>query len=201
MRHGGERDPVRHAQLGEHVPQAGCWRVRRAVQPPGRATVRQSPATSSDTARSIAVRLGGPPALRVYTSFRLASRGLARVLARCRIATRRRPPRKPAVCRRDVLRPGWSHAYLPVDIPIRQGGAPQRGQPRDWRHRGMGKGLVSERDLNPHVCDLRLCVAGPYQEAYNRRSGACMCVRGPSAPKYQCVLTSEFFLDAAGGAR
>src|SRR6516225_1813292 len=54
------------------------------------------------------------------------------------------------------------------------------GQPRDWRHRGMGKGLVSERDLDPHVCDLRLCVPRPYREAHNRRSGTCMCVRGPT---------------------
>jgi hypothetical protein len=54
------------------------------------------------------------------------------------------------------------------------------GQPRDRRHRGIGKGLVSGRDLNPHVRDLRLCVPGPYREAHNRRSGACMCVRGPT---------------------
>ena len=26
-------------------------------------------------------------------------------------------------------------------------------------------------------------------------------VRGPTAPNYQCVLASEFFLDADGGAR
>jgi 2-polyprenyl-6-methoxyphenol hydroxylase-like FAD-dependent oxidoreductase len=80
-------------------------------------------------------------------------------------------------------------------------GAPQRGQPRDWRHRGMGKGLVSERDLNSHVRDLRLCVAGRCREVHNRRSVTCMCVRGPNAPKYQCLLTAEFALDAAGGAR
>jgi hypothetical protein len=75
------------------------------------------------------------------------------------------------------------------------------GQPRDWRHRGMGKGLVSDRDLNPHVCDLRRCVPGPYSEADNRRSESCMSVRGPSAPKCRCLLTSEFSVDAAGGAR
>ena len=57
-------------------------------------------------------------------------------------------------------------------------GAPQWGQPRDWRDRGMGKGLVSERDLNPHVPDLRLCVPEPYQEKHDRRSGTCTCVRG-----------------------
>jgi len=40
-------------------------------------------------------------------------------------------------------------------------GAPQWGQPRAWRDCGMGKGLVSERDLNSHVCDLRRCSPGP----------------------------------------
>lgn len=35
--------------------------------------------------------------------------------------------------------------------------APQQGQTQDWHHRGMCKGLVSERDLNSHVCDLQRC--------------------------------------------
>ena len=130
MCHGGERDPVRHAQLGEHVPQAGCWRVRRAVQPPGHATVGQSPATSSDTARSIAVRPGGPPALRVYTSSKLASRGLARLLARCRIAHTATPfAEAHCVQKRCSARPGWPHAYLSVDIPIRRSGTRRASVP------------------------------------------------------------------------
>jgi hypothetical protein len=58
-------------------------------------------------------------------------------------------------------------------------GAPQWGQPRDWRDRGMGKGLVSERDSNPHGCDLRRCSPAPYRQADNRRSESCACVRGP----------------------
>jgi hypothetical protein len=33
------------------------------------------------------------------------------------------------------------------------------GQPQDWQHRAMPKGLVSERDLNPRVHDLRVRVA------------------------------------------
>jgi hypothetical protein len=43
MYHGGERNPVRYAQLGEHVPEVGVHGVRRDVQPPGHGTVRQSP--------------------------------------------------------------------------------------------------------------------------------------------------------------
>ena len=54
---------------------------------------------------------------------------------------------------------------------------------------------------NPHGYDLRRCSPALYREADNRRSESCTCVRGPSAPKYQCLLTSEFFLNAAGGAR
>ena len=42
MDHGGERDPVRYAQLGEHVPEVGVHGVRRDVQPPGHGAVRQS---------------------------------------------------------------------------------------------------------------------------------------------------------------
>jgi hypothetical protein len=30
-------------------------------------------------------------------------------------------------------------------------------EPQDWRHRGMCKRLVSERDLNSHICDLQRC--------------------------------------------
>ena len=43
MDHGGERDPVRYAQLGEHVPQVGVHGVRRDLQPPGHRTAGQSP--------------------------------------------------------------------------------------------------------------------------------------------------------------
>jgi hypothetical protein len=31
---------------------------------------------------------------------------------------------------------------------------------RDWPHRSMRKGLMSERDLNSHLCDLRLYLSG-----------------------------------------
>ena len=31
---------------------------------------------------------------------------------------------------------------------------------RDWPYRSMRKGLMSERDLNSHVCDLRVCFSG-----------------------------------------
>jgi hypothetical protein len=60
----------------------------------------------------------------------------------------------------------WEPRPPPVNWPApksgaRFGRAPQRSQPRDWRHRDMGKGLVSEMDLNPHVCDLRRCLPGP----------------------------------------
>jgi len=42
MRHGGERDPVRDAQPGGHVSEAGVHGVRPDVQPPGHNTVGQS---------------------------------------------------------------------------------------------------------------------------------------------------------------
>jgi hypothetical protein len=42
MRHGSERDPVRDAQLGGHVSEAGVHGVRPDVQPPGHNTVGQS---------------------------------------------------------------------------------------------------------------------------------------------------------------
>jgi hypothetical protein len=61
--HGGEHNPARYAQLGEHVPQAGVFTVRGEM---GRrlatAPFVTPPATSSDTARSIAVTLSQPPA-------------------------------------------------------------------------------------------------------------------------------------------
>ena len=37
---------------------------------------------------------------------------------------------------------------------------------------------VSERDSNPHGCDLRRCSPAPYRQADNRRSESCVCVRG-----------------------
>jgi hypothetical protein len=40
--HGGERNPVQHAQPGEHVPPVGVHPARPDVQPPGHHTVRQS---------------------------------------------------------------------------------------------------------------------------------------------------------------
>jgi len=39
---------------------------------------------------------------------------------------------------------------------------------------------VSERDSNPHGCDLRRCSPAPYRQADNRRSESCICVRGAS---------------------
>ena len=42
MHLGGERHPVRHAQLGEHVPEVGVHGVRRDVQAPGHGAVGQS---------------------------------------------------------------------------------------------------------------------------------------------------------------
>jgi hypothetical protein len=50
--HGGQRDPVGQAELGEHVPQAGVHGVRGDVQP-ATAPFASPPATSSDTARSV----------------------------------------------------------------------------------------------------------------------------------------------------
>src|SRR5262245_13389038 len=39
---GGERHPIRDAQLGEYVAEVGVDRVRRDVEPPGHGTVRES---------------------------------------------------------------------------------------------------------------------------------------------------------------
>jgi hypothetical protein len=39
---------------------------------------------------------------------------------------------------------------------------------------------VSERDLNPHDCDMRRCSLASYRETNNRRSESFMCVRGPT---------------------
>jgi hypothetical protein len=54
-------------------------------------------------------------------------------------------------------------AEAPIAYPVlmrsESAGAPQHGQPQDWRHRTMPKGFVSERDLNPHVRNLLICVA------------------------------------------
>lgn len=57
---------------------------------------------------------------------------------------------------------------------------------------------VSERDLNPHGCDLRQCSPGRYWQTDNRRSEACICVRGASAPISQCILATEFTLAEVG---
>jgi hypothetical protein len=35
--------------------------------------------------------------------------------------------------------------------------APRPGCPQDWRHVGMPKGFVSERDFNLRGGDLRIC--------------------------------------------
>ena len=42
MYHGGQCNPVRNVQLGEHVPEMGIHGVRRDIQPPGHGVVRQS---------------------------------------------------------------------------------------------------------------------------------------------------------------
>ena len=96
------------------------------------------------------------------------------LLQRRRTGQRRRstPPRLPAdrtgattpaaphtnrlFCASPIQRPRYHLRTHSRQAPL------NRGQPRYWRHRGMGKGLVSERDLNPHVCDLRRCGPGPY---------------------------------------
>ena len=84
--HSGERDPVRHAQLGEHVPASGvlaCQASGAAAGPRHRWSVpghqqRYRPLDRGEAQRAAC--------LAVYTGFKLASGGLARVLARCRIA-------------------------------------------------------------------------------------------------------------------
>jgi hypothetical protein len=57
----------------------------------------------------------------------------------------------------------------------------------------LGLRLTYQPDDNPAVrAEVRIASAQHWQFES---------VRGPSAPKSQCILTSEFFLDAAGGAR
>jgi hypothetical protein len=58
---------------------------------------------------------------------------------------------------------------------------------------------VSERDSNPHGCDLRRCSLASYRQADNRRSESCICVRGPTAPKNPCLLMTELSLFGGGG--
>ena len=52
---------------------------------------------------------------------------------------------------------GAPTAY-PVLMRSESAGAPQHGQPQDWRHRTMPKGFVSERDLTTigHVREIAL---------------------------------------------
>ena len=74
-----------------------------------------------------------------------------------------------AACAPRLLRTGRARAGLGWMAGL---GAARReltagldpGPAHDWRHRGMGKGPVSERDLNSHVCDLRLRVPGSCRE-------------------------------------
>jgi hypothetical protein len=61
MCHGGERDPVRYAQLGEHVPEMDVHGVRGIYSRLATAPLVSLSAASSDTARPVAVRLSQPP--------------------------------------------------------------------------------------------------------------------------------------------
>ena len=67
MCHGGERDLVRYAQLGEHVPEMDVHGVRGIYSRLATAPLASLLATSSDTARPVAVRLSQPPAGRRLT--------------------------------------------------------------------------------------------------------------------------------------
>src|SRR5262249_42976604 len=60
MCHDGERNPVRYAQPGEHVPQVGVHGMRDMYSRLATAPFVSPSATSSDTARSVAVRLSQP---------------------------------------------------------------------------------------------------------------------------------------------
>lgn len=66
----------------------------------------------------------------------------------------------------------------------------------------MGKGFVSGRDLNPHGCDLRICSPDGIVERIT--AGHRLGHVSETAPDNQYalpLLTSEFALDVAGGAR
>ena len=54
---------------------------------------------------------------------------------------------------------------------------------------------VSERDSNPHGCDLRRCSLASYRQADNHRSESCICVRGGT--RSPLVVLHHRFGDAA----
>jgi hypothetical protein len=80
-------------------------------------------------------------------------------------------------------------------------GAPQLSQLRDWRHRGMGKGLVSERDLNPHVCDLRRYLPRPCREAHNHQVDHRGAVVGVAAGRHPTDSTPTTGRDGGSATR
>src|SRR5215469_9835391 len=69
------------------------------------------------------------------------------------------------------------------------------GQPQTDGIAACAKGWCPTGRLEPGCrCDLRDRRCGPSWETNKRRSETCDCVRGPTAPKTQCLLTIEFSL-------
>ena len=110
-----------------------------------------------------------------------------------------RMPRPPCgtVAALEGRRGGRSQSACLTQLPREEGASGRFGYVHVRNH-------VSERDLNPHGCDLRRYSPDPYRETDNRRSESCMCVRGPTAPKSQYatpLLASEFAVGDAAGVR
>ena len=70
------------------------------------------------------------------------------------------------------------------------GAPPRRSARQAWQHRIMPKGFVSEKDLDPRVRDLRICVNHLILETNNRRSETSIkCPRTDSPPLTYMITT------------
>ena len=154
MHHGGEGDPVRYAELGEHMAQVGVDRVRRDVHPSRHGAVREALGDeqrhrslgSGETSQpSVGRRLeprapGRAPMDRSSARTRAASIGARPLVASQRFAQQRRGVIPHPPCASSVPRPRRRRCTPPgrrlsgerdrleqrLDVTVDQSSAPQR---------------------------------------------------------------------------